>query len=125
MKNHETHCCTFGIQLKNHEKRCGQASSGRRKRPRKRSYQTAAPRHRSAFKKSAKFRQTFSHFFQNIFAILQIYYQNVAIACNYGPKFTNLIFRNFSNLYGKDQNPLDSSQISWDFATNIFENFRR
>ena len=23
-----THFCTFGIQLKNHEKRCGQASSG-------------------------------------------------------------------------------------------------
>ena len=33
---------TFGIQLKNHEKRCGQASSGRSTRPRKRSYQTAA-----------------------------------------------------------------------------------
>ena len=37
-----TRFCTFGIQLKNHEKRCGQASSGRSTRPRKRSYQTAA-----------------------------------------------------------------------------------
>ena len=34
--------CNFGIQLKNHEKRFGQASSGRSTRPRKRSYQTAA-----------------------------------------------------------------------------------
>ena len=33
---------TFGIQLKNHEKRFWQASSGRSTRPRKRSYQTAA-----------------------------------------------------------------------------------
>ena len=39
-----THFCAFGIQLKNHEKRCGQASSGRSTRPRKRSYQTAAAR---------------------------------------------------------------------------------
>ena len=37
-----THFCTFGIQLKNHEKRFWQASSGRSTRPRKRSYQTAA-----------------------------------------------------------------------------------
>ena len=36
------HFCTFGVQLKTHEKRCGQASSGRSTRPRKRSYQTAA-----------------------------------------------------------------------------------
>ena len=34
--------CTYGIQLKNNEKRVGQASSGRSTRPRKRSYQTAA-----------------------------------------------------------------------------------
>ena len=41
-KNCKISFCTFGIQLKNHEKRCGQASSGRSTRPRKRSYQTAA-----------------------------------------------------------------------------------
>ena len=40
----EAHFCTSGIQLKNHEKRFGQASSGRSTRPRKRSYQTAAAR---------------------------------------------------------------------------------
>ena len=73
-------------------------------------------------KNRLNFVKHFRNFFQNIFAILQMYYQNVAIACNYGPKFTNLIFRNFSNLYGKDQHLLDSSQFSWDFATNIFEN---
>ena len=37
-----TRFCTFGIQLKNHEKRFWQASSGRSTRPRKRSSQTAA-----------------------------------------------------------------------------------
>ena len=71
--------------------------------------------HRSAFKNSAKFRQTFSHFRKFTLKILFIF-------CNYVPKFTNVdVFRNVSNLYGKDQNLLDFSQISWDFATNIFE----
>ena len=37
-----TRFCTFGIQVKNHEKRFWQASSGRSTRPRIRSYQTAA-----------------------------------------------------------------------------------
>ena len=49
----------------------------------------------------------------------------VLVFCNYGPKCSNfdVVFRNFSNLlhlYGKGQNLLDY-QISWDFATNMFE----
>ena len=106
-----THFSTFGIQLRNHEKRCGQASAGRSTRPRKRSYQTAplesnrktmksaagkrppdkahntpekklSSRIRSAFKNSAKFRQTFSHFYNTIFEISLIFSKSC-------PKFTN------------------------------------
>ena len=33
-----------------------------------------------------------------------------------------MIFPNFSNVYEKDQNLIDS-RIFWDFATNIFEIF--
>ena len=36
--------CTFGIQLKNHEKRFWQASSGQSTQPRRRNHQTAAQR---------------------------------------------------------------------------------
>ena len=33
------------------------------------------------------------------------------------------LFRNFSNLYEKDQNIYIDSEIFWNFATNIFEIF--
>ena len=74
--------------------------------------------HRSAFKNSAKFRQTFSHFYNFVFEISLIFR-------NFCPNLTNVdeFFRNFSKSAGKDQNLLDS-QISWDFAPKIVEFFR-
>ena len=59
---------TFGIQLKNHESASG-------KRP-------PDEAHRSAFKISAKFRQTFSHFCN--FTLKRLF-----MFCNYSPKITN------------------------------------
>ena len=49
--------------------------------------------HRSAFKNSAKFHQTFSHVCSFILKCL--------LFCNDGPKFTNFdgFFRNFSNFF--------------------------
>ena len=79
--------------------------------------------HRSAFKNSAKFRQTFSHFFSFILKsslIVRIFF---AIFVQISPILTN-IFRNFSNFHGKDKNLLDS-KISWDFAPKIIEISRK
>ena len=42
-----------------------------------------------------------------------------AILVQNSPTKSLIIFRNFSNLYGEDQH-LSNSQISWNFATNIF-----
>ena len=56
------------------------------------------------------FKLNFHWFFQNVI-------QNSQILMN--------ILRNFCNFYGEDQHLLDSSQISWDFATKIVEIFRK
>ena len=118
-----TQSCTFGIQLKNHEKRFWQASPGRSTRHRKRSYQTAAAMpgevakrgcararcstseskdyadsndNRSALKNSAKFRQTFSNLYNFILKICLssiILVQNSQISSNFDDFFRN--FRKF------------------------------
>ena len=55
----------------------------------------------------------------------------LGIFCNSGPKFTEFDMKKFGiseickESSGEDQHLLDSSQISWDFATNIFEIFRK
>ena len=76
-------------------------------------------------KKSAKVRQTFSHFCSFVFKISLIF-------CDSGPKFTNFhdFFRNFNNLYGQDQMFRDSqinyllrfrNEYFWNFQKMIFE----
>ena len=124
-----THFCTFWIRLKNNEKRFWQASAGRSTRPRRRNHKTAAMQHlwnpmqhRSAFKNS--FRLNFVRHFR-IFALIcsihyVLFFRNMV---QNSPAFSILMFfQRFSNLYRKEQNLLDS-QVSWAFATNIFEIF--
>ena len=78
--------CTLGLQSENQEKRFW---------------------HRSAFKNSAKCRQTFSHVLHFIFKGWRF--------CFCYPKFQQCwsIFQNFSNFYREYHNIRDS-QISWD-----------
>ena len=60
----------------------------------------------------------------NILAFLTFYSQHFAdflqLWCNIHQCWW-ICFRSFSNLYDKDQNIIEDFQISWDFATNIFE----
>ena len=60
----------------------------------------ASGKHRSAFKNSAKFRQTFSHFYILVFKISLL--QTVV------QKLLMKILRNFSNFYAKYQHLLES-----------------
>ena len=79
---------------------------------------TFALLHRSAFKIRLNVIKQF-----RIFAVL--FSKRLLIFLPFVSKIHQFdVFRNFSNLYGKDQNFIDS-KISWDFATNIFAIFRK
>ena len=92
---------------------------------RKRSYQTAAamPAPLECTAPHSKIRLNFvKHFriFAVLFSKLCLFF---AILVRNSPILMKL-FLKFSILYGKYQNLLDT-QVSWDFATNIFEIFRK
>ena len=74
----------------------------------------------------SKIRLNFVKYLRILF--LQFHPQNFAyffcILIHHSP-ISMKLFRNFSNLQGKDQNLLDDYQISCDFSKNIFENFRQ
>ena len=68
--------------------------------------------------------QNFGYISPSIFACLQFHSQVcIAILVQNSPILVKC-FGNFCNSYGKDQHLLHS-QVLWDFATNIFEMFRK
>ena len=78
------------------------------------------------FVKIAEIIPFFETFFINIiideFWTTMIESQNISSCLTLNVENAKCLVKfNFSNLYGKCQHLLDSSQISWDFATNILK----
>ena len=86
-------------------------------------YKTYTPLHRYTVTNSAKLRQTTFCIFAILMSNFKLLF-DLTLPLHSSPILMKL-YHNFSHLYEGDQQHLLSSQISSDFATNNFENFKK